>query len=115
MNKLFLVVLCTTTIFAGAQNAPIGVAYQFSHSANMDPSFSPDGKELVFISIIAGKQQVLRMGVDGSNPVQLTGDDAEHEDPAWSPDGKYIAFVLIRKGSKCSAPSKTRHMGPCLK
>src|SRR5438046_3766329 len=32
--------------------------------------------------------------VDGSNLVQLTGDDADHEDPAWSPGGTRIAFVL---------------------
>jgi TolB protein len=85
-----------TTLFA--QPAPIGLAWQFSHSDNSDLSFSPDGKELVYISVIAGREQFIRMGVDRSNPVQITKDDADHEDPAWSPDGRKIAFVLIRDG-----------------
>ncbi len=81
-----------------AQSGPIGLARQFSHSENSDLSFSPDGKQLVYISLIAGKEQFIRMGVDRSNPVQITSDDADHEDPAWSPDDSKIAFVLIRPG-----------------
>jgi TolB protein len=76
----------------------IGIAYQFSHSVNDSPSFSPDGEEIAFISIVAGKEQLFRMRLDGTQVVELTRDDADHEDPAWSPDGKHIAFVLIRNG-----------------
>jgi TolB protein len=88
------------TMSASAQTpkAPIGIAYQFSHSVNDSPSFSPDGKEMVFISVVAGKEQLFRMHLDGTQVLQLTRDDADHEDPAWSPDGKRIAFVLIRDG-----------------
>ncbi len=76
----------------------IGIAYQFSHSVNDSPSFSPDGEEMVFISVVAGKEQLFRMRLDGSLVRDLTHDDADHEDPAWSPDGKHIAFVVIRNG-----------------
>ena len=89
------------TVHAGSlcsQSGSPGLAYQFTHSDNSDLSFSPDGKQIVFVSVIAGREQLMRMNIDSSNPVQLTKDEADHEDPAWSPDGRKIAFVLIRDG-----------------
>jgi TolB protein len=80
-----------------AANPALSIPIQLTHAANFDPSPSPDGKKLVFISEISGKEQLFIMDVDGSHIQQLTRDDADHEDPAWSPDGKKIAFVLIDK------------------
>lgn len=79
---------------ASAQNRPRTLAYQFSHAAIMDPTLSPDGKDMIYIMVIAGKEQLMRRAVDGSYVRQLTHDDADHEDPAWSPDGRRVAFVL---------------------
>lgn len=94
-----LVVLsCTMWTSAQTPRSPIGIAYQFTHSVNDSPSFSPDGQEMVFISVVAGKEQLFRMRLDGTRVVQLTRDAADHEDPAWSPDGRRIAFVMIRSG-----------------
>jgi TolB protein len=78
--------------------APLTIAYQFSHSANMDPTFSPDGKEMIFIAVVAGREQLMRRPIAGGPVRQLTRDDADHEDPAWSPDGKRVAFVLMKDG-----------------
>src|SRR5436190_10277408 len=80
-----------------AADLEISIPIQLSHSQNMDPSTSPDGKKLVFISVVSGKEQFFTMDADGRNIVQLTRDDVNHEDPAWSPDGKKIAFVMITK------------------
>lgn len=76
---------------------PLTIPYQLTHSRNMDPSLNPDGKRLVFISVIAGKEQLFTMNADTSDAIQITRDDANHEDPAWSPDGKKIAYVTITK------------------
>jgi TolB protein len=92
---------------AAAANKAISIPVQITHAENFDPFPSPDGKKLVFISVISGKEQLFTMDVDGSNIVQITHDDADHEDPAWSPDGNKIAFVLITKDRHSIAVMKT--------
>jgi TolB protein len=92
--------LFAATFSASAQDKPLGTASQFTHSINDSPTFSPDGRELVLITVVAGKEQLFRMGIDRSNPVQLTHDDADHEDPAWSPDGHKVAYVSIKGGQE---------------
>src|SRR6266480_2701580 len=82
---------------ASAADLEISIPIQITHAQNFDPTPSPDGKKLIFISLISGKEQLFTMDADGKNIVQLTRDDADHEDPAWSPDGKKIALVRITK------------------
>jgi TolB protein len=78
------------------QRAALSQAYQLTHTAKYDPSFSPDGKRMVYITIMDRREQLFTANADGTGIVQITNDDADHEDPAWSPDGKTIAFVYIK-------------------
>jgi len=105
MRVLALVIAVASGCFASfllldAQGAdrPLSIPIQITHAQNFDPSPSPDGKRLVYISVVSGKEQLFTMNVDGIESAQLTRDDADHEDPAWSPDGTRIAFVLIAGG-----------------
>ncbi|NLB13959.1 MAG: amidohydrolase, partial [Gammaproteobacteria bacterium] len=58
---------------------------------DIQPRFSPDGKQLAFTSDRDGGNNLWRIGVDGKNPVQVT---KEHfrllNNPAWTPDGQYL-------------------------
>lgn len=85
---------------AAPQNRPLGVAHQLTYSYNLDNSLSPDGRQMAFIRIIEGREQLFVMNVDGTGEKQITRDAADHEDPAWSPDGRRIAFVLVAGGRK---------------
>jgi Tol biopolymer transport system component len=62
------------------------------------PSWSRDGRTIVFVSWRDGNGEVYAMDADGSGPRNLTQDPAKDVRPAWSPDGRTIAFVSRRDG-----------------
>jgi len=62
-----------------------------------DPAWSPDGKELGYIT----KGKIFKVSLeDGKRQEVLTGLDANHSRFAWSPDGKTIAFGATQGGSE---------------
>ena len=69
-----------------------------------DPSWSPDGKRIAFMSDRDGhvrrnglpSYEIYVMDADGGNPQNLTNSPRYDRDPSWSPDGKRIAFASDR-------------------
>ena len=57
------------------------------------PSYSPDGRQIVFESDREGSQQLYIMNSDGSGVRRVSGTDGRYSTPVWSPRGDYIAFT----------------------
>jgi Tol biopolymer transport system component/C-terminal processing protease CtpA/Prc len=83
-----LATLCLTlATYAGAQVTP--------RPSLADPSLSPDGREIVFVS----GGDVWTAPIDGGEARLLVADPALESRPLFSPDGKRLAFVSTRTGN----------------
>ncbi|BDX07227.1 amidohydrolase family protein [Planctobacterium marinum] len=61
---------------------------------NIQPSVSPDGKKVAFISDRGGISNLWVMNIDGTELKKISNEDANIlHSPAWSPDGQYIAVM----------------------
>jgi hypothetical protein len=75
-----------------------GVEALSSDETDTAPAFSPDGKQIAFMSRRDGNWNIYVVRTDGTGLTQVTDDLAEDGLPAWSPDGKVVAFVSNRGG-----------------
>ncbi len=70
-----------------------GTATRLTHGMahDMQPRFSPDGEQVVFVSDRSGDNNVWLMASDGSDVRPVTSDVASvYMSPEWTPDGDYI-------------------------
>ena len=59
------------------------------------PSWSPDGSRIAYTHADTelGRPQIYVVGLDGTNPVNLTRNQSVNYASEWSPDGEWIAFT----------------------
>lgn len=65
---------------------------------NSYPSFSPDGKWIVFSRGKEGARSIAISRTDGSGYREIAPNDVNSDNPAWSADGRSIVFYREKKG-----------------
>lgn len=70
-----------------------------STSPLMSPSWSPDGKQLAYVSFENGRSEIYVQSLDGKHRELIASYTGINGAPAWSPDGKQMALTLSKDGS----------------
>ncbi len=79
-----------TMSIVGGEATPLVQGFDW----NMQPTYSPDGKTIAYISDRDGASNLWVMDVNGGNPRQISKEKtALIHTPTWSPDGDYIAVT----------------------
>ncbi|GAC1609634.1 MAG: hypothetical protein NVS3B3_16570 [Aquirhabdus sp.] len=76
------------------------VALPNTSIAETEPAWSPDGRQIAYVSTNNGVSDIWVIQADGSYSVKLTTNGANNTQPAWSPDGRKLVFVSDKGGSK---------------
>ena len=83
-----------------------------STAIDTEPVFTPDGKQIYFVSDRGGSPQIYRMAASGGNAERVTFNGSYNISPALSPDGRTLAYVnrngsafkVMTHGSRPAAP-----------
>jgi len=64
----------------------------------ISPAWSPDGRQLAYVSFEGGKAAVVSQDIASGKRRVVAGFKGTNSAPAWSPDGKQLAVTLSREG-----------------
>ena len=65
-----------------------------------DSAWSPDSKQVAFVSNISGRNNIWVVPAESDWPVQLTVSDQRQSNPTWSPNGRFIAYASDHDGDE---------------
>ena len=83
----------------GTDRGSIGVNLTQNPAEEGQPSWSPDGSRIAFVSGRDGDDEIYVINADGSDPINLSRSPGSIDwRPMWSSDGTRIAFISDRDG-----------------
>src|SRR5262249_55015863 len=65
-----------------------------------ESAWSPDDKQIAFISNMSGRNNIWIVPAEGGWPMQLTVSNQRQATPVWSPKGRWIAYVSDNDGNE---------------
>ncbi|HWX55477.1 MAG TPA: S9 family peptidase [Verrucomicrobiae bacterium] len=65
-----------------------------------DSAWSPDGKQVAFVTSISGRNNLWLVSSESGWPTQLTVSNQRQVSPAWSPNGTWIAYASDYDGNE---------------
>ena len=68
-------------------------------AGDVQPSFSPDGREIAFASRRSGNWDLWIVGLEGGQARQITRSPQQEVHPSFSPDGKRLVYCMFNEVS----------------
>ena len=65
----------------------------------ISPSWSPDGKKVVYVSFETGLANVFIQNISTGKRDSVLSKNTQISSPSWSPDGKYLSLTLYQDGN----------------
>lgn len=81
-------------IWVAATDGSFDYQYTQGEKSSTSPKFSPDSKQIAFLSNRNDKNQVFVMRIMGGEAIQVTDASNGVSNFKWSPDGKQIAYTM---------------------
>lgn len=100
MKRIPVVLLAAIVLAVSAYSQSYTIQQYLNIKSAGSPSFSPDGKQMIYLTNATGTSQIWQIAVGGGTPKQLTNYDDNIGFARWLSDGSGIVFGKARGGDE---------------